>query len=247
LNVLFAKKPILIIFTLILLSLSGCSYQNELINDPIDPLENRNRSMYAFNENLDEAILEPAADSYDYITPNFLQKGFNNFFDNINYPVTIINQLLQGNIGKSLQDTLRFTINTTIGVFGLFDPASSMGLPEHDEDFGQTLAVWGVKEGPYLMLPFFGPKTLRSLTGDLTDVLFNPLLNIDDTNLKIKTNLINILQDRSDLSTLEEELDNSFDPYQYIKDSYIQNRKYKINNGNITEDDEEVDFDFDDF
>ena len=244
-NIFFAKKPILIIFTLILLS--GCSYQNELINDPIDPLENRNRSIYTFNENLDEAILEPAADGYDYITPKFLQKGFNNFFDNINYPVTIINQLLQGNIGESLQDTLRFTINTTIGIFGLFDPASSMGLPEHDEDFGQTLAVWGVKEGPYLMLPFFGPKTLRSLTGDLTDVLFNPLLNIDDTNLKIKTNLINILQDRSDLSTLEEELDNSFDPYQYIKDSYIQNRKYKINNGIITEEEDEVDFDFDDF
>ncbi len=244
-SILFAKKSILIIFTLILLS--GCSYQNELINDPIDPLENRNRSIYTFNENLDEAILEPAADGYDYITPKFLQKGFNNFFDNINYPITIINQLLQGNIGESLQDTLRFTINTTIGIFGLFDPASSMGLTEHDEDFGQTLAVWGVKEGPYLMLPFFGPKTLRSLTGDLTDLLFNPLLNIDDTNLKIKTNLINILQDRSDLSTLEEELDNSFDPYQYIKDSYIQNRKYKIHNGNITEDNLEIDIDFDDF
>ena len=154
---------------------------------------------------------------------------------------------MQGNIEESLQDTLRFTINTTIGIFGLFDPASRMGLPEHDEDFGQTLAVWGVKEGPYLMLPFFGPKTLRSLTGDLTDVLFNPLLNIDDTNLKIKTNLINILQDRSDLSTLEEELDNSFDPYQYIKDSYIQNRKYKIYNGNVTEDDIGIDIDFDDF
>ena len=244
-GILFAKKPILIIFTLILLS--GCSYQNELTNDPKDPLENRNRSIYAFNENMDEAILEPAADGYNYITPNFLQRGFNNFFGNVNYPITIINQLLQGNLEELLQDTLRFTINTTIGVFGLFDPASSIGFPEHDEDFGQTLAVWGVPEGPYLMLPFFGPKTLRSLTGDFTDVLFNPLLNIDDTNLKIKINLINILQDRSDLSTIEEELDNSFDPYQFIKDSYIQNRNYKINNGDITDDDEELDFDFDDF
>ena len=230
-----------------LIFLSGCSYQNELINDPAGPRESRNRSIYAFNENLDAAILEPAADGYDYITPNFLQKGFNNFFDNINYPVTIINQVLQGNIGESLQDTLRFTINSSIGLLGLFDPASSMGLPEHDEDFGQTLAVWGIKEGPYLMLPFFGPKTLRSLVGDLTDVLFNPLLNIDDTNLKMKANIINILQDRSDLSTFEEELDNSFDSYQYIKDSYIQNRKYKIYNGDITEDDKEVDFDFEDF
>ncbi len=213
----------------------------------MDPLEDRNRSIYAFNENLDEAIIEPAADGYAYIIPNFLQKGLNNFFDNINYPITIINQVLQGNIEKSLQDTLRFSVNTSIGIFGFFDPASSMGLPEHDEDFGQTLAVWGVKEGPYLMLPFIGPKTLRSLTGDLTDVLFNPLLNIDDTNLKIKTNLINLLQDRSDLSDLEEELDNSFDPYQYIKDSYIQNRKYKIHNGNTSEDDIEIDIDFDDF
>ena len=214
----------------------------------MDPLESLNRSMYAFNESLDAAILEPSADVYDYITPNMLQKGFNNFFYNINYPVTIINQLLQGNIEEVLQDTLRFSINSSIGVFGLFDPASSMGLPQHDEDFGQTLAVWGVKEGPYLMLPFFGPKTLRSLTGDFTDVLFNPLLNINDTNLKMKVNLINIFQDRSDLSALEEELDNSFDPYQLIKDSYTQNRLYKIHNGVITEDDEEeVDFDFDDF
>jgi len=214
----------------------------------MDPLESRNRSIYAFNESLDEAILEPAADGYDYITPNMLQKGFNNFFYNLNYPVTIINQLLQGNIEEALQDTLRFSINSSIGVFGFFDPASSMGLSQHDEDFGQTLAVWGVKEGPYLMLPFIGPKTLRSLTGDFTDVLFNPLLNINDTNLKMKVNLINIFQDRSDLSALEEELDNSFDPYQLIKDSYTQNRLYKIHNGVITEDDEEeVDFDFDDF
>ena len=214
----------------------------------MDPLESRNRSIYTFNENLDKAILEPSAEVYDYITPNMLQKGFNNFFYNVNYPITIVNQLLQGNIEEALQDTLRFTINSSIGVFGLFDPASSMGLPQHDEDFGQTLAVWGVKEGPYLMLPFFGPKTLRSLTGDFTDVLFNPLLNINDTNLKMKVNLINIFQDRSDLSALEEELDNSFDPYQFIKDSYTQNRLYKIHNGVITEDDEEeVDFDFDDF
>ena len=103
------------------------------------------------------------------------------------------------------------------------------------------------KKGGISALPFFWHNTVRSLAGDFTDILFNPLLNIDDTNLKIKTNLINILQDRSDLSTLEEVLDNSFDPYQYIKDSYIQNRKYKINNGNITEDEEEVDFYFDDF
>jgi len=137
--------------------------------------------------------------------------------------------------------------NSSIGVFGLFDPASSMGLSQHDEDFGQTLAVWGVKEGPYLMLPFIGPKTLRSLTGDFTDILFNPLSIISDTNLKIKVYSISILQERSDLSTLEEELDNSFDPYQYIKDSYFQNRTYKIHNGVIAEDDEEVDFDFDDF
>ena len=97
------------------------------------------------------------------------------------------------------------------------------------------------------MLPFIGPKTLRSLTGDFTDILFNPLSIISDTNLKIKVYSISILQERSDLSTLEEELDNSFDPYQLIRDSYIQNRTYKIHNGTITEGDEEVDFDFDDF
>ena len=100
----------------------------------MDPLENRNRSIYAFNENLDEAILEPAADSYNYITPNFLQKGFNNFFDNINYAVRIVNQVLQGNFEESLSDTLRFTINSSIGILGLFDPASKMGLPDPDQN-----------------------------------------------------------------------------------------------------------------
>ncbi|HJP42242.1 MAG TPA: VacJ family lipoprotein, partial [Gammaproteobacteria bacterium] len=145
---------IILSFGLSLILLSGCSYQNVLTNDEKDPLEAINRNFYAFNDNLDKIIVEPTADGYDFVTPNAFQIGVNNFFDNFQYPITIANQLLQGNIKLASQDTLRLIINSTIGLAGLFDPAKNMGFTKHDEDFGQTLAVWGVGEGPYLMLPF---------------------------------------------------------------------------------------------
>ena len=238
---------IILSFSLSLIVLSGCSYQNILTNDENDPLEVINRNFYAFNDNLDKILVEPTAVGYDFVTPNAFQTGVNNFFDNFQYPITIANQLLQGNIKLASQDTLRLIINSTIGLAGLFDPAKNMGFTKHDEDFGQTLAVWGVGEGPYLMLPFLGPYSLRDLTGNVIDYVFDPWIYVDGTNRKIKLKAIEGLQDRTDLSTIEHELDSSYDPYKYIKDSYFQNRSYKINNGPFLEEDEEDLIEFDDF
>ena len=232
---------------LIVLGSSSCSYQGSLAPNENDPYEEVNRSVYSFNENLDKAILEPVADSYDFILPKTVQTGVQNFFNNANYPITIANQVLQGKLSESLEGLLRFTINTTIGLGGLFDPASNLGLELKNEDFGQTLGVWGINQGPYLMSPVLGPYTLRNAVGDLVDNVFNPLSYIDDTVTKYSFKIIEKVQDRSDLSVLEEELYSTFDPYQYIRDSYIQNRKYKIGDGLIEDDLEDDLIDFDDF
>jgi len=232
---------------LILFSLAGCSYQNELVYDSLDPFESANRSMYEFNENLDKAILEPAADTYDYVTPKPFRKLVNNVFNNAKYPITIANDLLQGKGKEFIQDTSRFVINTTIGLAGLFDPAASMGFQYRDEDFGQTLATWGLPQGPYMMVPFLGPYTLRELIGDVVDGSFSPLLNLDNSNSKIALNIADQIQKRSSLSALEEELYSSFDPYLYIRDSYFQNRKYKISDGEETDLIEDELIDIEDF
>jgi len=232
---------------LILFSLAGCSYQNELVYDSLDPFESTNRSMYEFNENLDKAILEPAADTYDYITPKPFRKLVNNVFNNAKYPITIANDLLQGKGKEFIQDTSRFVINTTIGLAGIFDPAASMGFQYRDEDFGQTLATWGLPQGPYMMVPFLGPYTLRELIGDVVDGSFSPLLNLDNSNSKIALNIADQIQKRSSLSALEEELYSSFDPYLYIRDSYFQNRKYKISDGEETDLIEDELIDIEDF
>ncbi|MBT5542609.1 MAG: VacJ family lipoprotein [Gammaproteobacteria bacterium] len=232
---------------LILFSLAGCSYQNELVYDSLDPFESTNRSMYEFNENLDKAILEPAADTYDYVTPKPFRKLVNNVFNNAKYPITIANDLLQGKGKEFIQDTSRFVINTTIGLAGIFDPAASMGFQYRDEDFGQTLATWGLPQGPYMMVPFLGPYTLRELIGDVVDGSFSPLLNLDNSNSKIALNIADQIQKRSSLSALEEELYSSFDPYLYIRDSYFQNRKYKISDGEETDLIEDELIDIEDF
>ena len=232
---------------LILFFLAGCCYQNELVYDSLDPFESTNRSMYEFNENLDKAILEPAADTYDYVTPKPFRKLVNNVFNNAKYPITIANDLLQGKGKEFIQDTSRFVINTTIGLAGIFDPAASMGFQYRDEDFGQTLATWGLPQGPYMMVPFLGPYTLRELIGDVVDGSFSPLLNLDNSNSKIALNIADQIQKRSSLSALEEELYSSFDPYLYIRDSYFQNRKYKISDGEETDLIEDELIDIEDF
>ncbi|MBS4050215.1 MAG: VacJ family lipoprotein, partial [Methylomonas sp.] len=128
---------------------------------PVDPYEGFNRSMYGFNMGLDKYLLKPVADGYKFITPNFMQTGVTNFFNNLKGINVVLNDLLQGKFEQSASDLGRFTTNSTIGLLGLFDVATDLGLQQNVEDFGQTLAVWGVNQGPYLVLPVLGPTTLR--------------------------------------------------------------------------------------
>lgn len=241
------KTQIRIILLPILILISGCSYQGTLAPADSDPYEKANRGIFEFNEDLDKAILEPVADGYDVIIPEPVQTGFTNFFNNAEYPITIANLLLQGKPVESMESLFRFTINSTFGLLGLFDPASKIGLNAYDEDFAQTLGVWGVGQGSYIMTPLLGPYTVRHGFGDLIDNVFNPISYIDNGLSRYGLKIIDKVQERSDLSALEDELYGSYDPYQYLRDSYLQNRTYKLNNGVIDEEDEFEEIGFEDF
>ncbi|MEM7293776.1 MAG: VacJ family lipoprotein, partial [Pseudomonadota bacterium] len=145
---------------MILLFVGGCATVPQP-NPEVDPWESWNRSVYSFNEGLDRLILKPVAQTYREYTPQFIQTGIGNFLSNLGDILVIINDLLQLKFEQAGQDMSRFLLNSTVGLFGFFDVASPIGLPKHDEDFGQTLGYWGVDSGPYLVLPFFGPSTLR--------------------------------------------------------------------------------------
>jgi len=207
-----------------------------------DPFEEINRKTYEFNESLDRNILKPVAEVYSNFPPK-VKKGVTNFFNNLEEVDTFINQLLQGKPKESINDLSRFVINTTIGIGGIFDVASKMGLERHEEDFGQTLAVWGVGEGPYIMLPFLGPSTLRDTlsrpVSSFLSVTFH--MTEDDVNIALKS--IDALETRERLLDVESLL--SGDKYVFVKDAYIQSMYYEIKDG-IDVKDEFVD-DMDDF
>src|SRR5210317_1576487 len=140
-----------------------------------DPWEGFNRGVFNFNESLDRAILKPVAQGYRFIMPDVAEQGVSNFFDNLRDVVTFFNNLLQLKPVEATQDLSRVLINTTIGIGGLFDVASAMNIPKNDEDFGQTLGAWGVESGPYLVLPLFGPSTVRDGVGIIPDMYLDPL------------------------------------------------------------------------
>jgi phospholipid-binding lipoprotein MlaA len=143
--------------------------------EPGDPLERFNRNMFALHQSLDDAVIEPVARGYRALTPGPVREGVMNFLRNLKSPVIFANDMLQGEVSRAGATAGRFAINTTIGIGGIFDPAAPMGLERHDEDFGQTLAAWGVDSGPYIFVPLIGPSNLRDLSGAIVDVAFDPL------------------------------------------------------------------------
>ena len=205
------------------------------INDPIEDL---NRDIFIFNEKLDEKILKPAALAYRKVTPQFARSGVTNFFNNLEEIDTTINQLLQGEIKYAFNDTGRFLINSTIGLFGLIDVASKMGLERHEEDFGQTLGVWGFDSGPYLMLPLLGPSNPRDLLSRPISSFLSGTFAMENDDVKLTLVGIDALETRERL--LDAETLIIGDKYIFVKDAYIQSREYEINNGS-TKDDEFLD------
>ena len=197
-----------------------------------DPFEGWNRNVYAFNEVVDKAALEPTARAYRAVTPGFFRDGVNNFLSNLGQPVVFVNSVLQANPDASADTLGRFLINTTVGIGGIFDVASTLGVEKHNEDFGQTLGVWGVEEGPYLMLPLLGPSNLRDTAGMVTE-FEDPDL---DEQIAVGRTVVGALATRERLIETIETLRSQPEPYVALRRNYTTQRQAAVRNGQIEAD-----------
>ncbi|MCF6263722.1 MAG: VacJ family lipoprotein [Xanthomonadales bacterium] len=211
--------------------LSACATSGPISDSENDPWENYNRSMHKFNTGFDKALLKPVASGYRKITPEPVRKGLGNFLNNLAYPNTIFNLLLQGEFRKALISTERFIFNSTVGIFGIFDVASNAEIPLHDEDLGQTLAVWGWDNSRYFVLPFFGPSTVRDGFGRLGNRYLDPVTYLAAEKSTWSPWVLDKLHVRIRLMDQEELIESSNDPYVFIRDVWLQNREFKIYNG----------------
>jgi phospholipid-binding lipoprotein MlaA len=202
--------------------------------DERDPFESYNRAMYAFNDSVDNAVLRPVAQTYKDYMPDIAQTGISNFFDNIGDLTNMVNNLLQFKIENAVSDFGRILWNSTVGIFGLIDVATHMGLQKHDEDFGQTLAVWGVPDGPYLVLPLLGPSTIRDTVGLVGDIYVDPLFAIEEEgNVYWGLVILRFIDTRADLLSASRVLEEAaIDPYIFVRDAYLQHRRNLIYDGN---------------
>lgn len=221
--------------------LTGCATVPPGERDPRDRFERMNRSVYGFNDALDRNVARPVAVAYQKTLPRPVQTGISNFFENITYPVTMINDLLQGKPKAFVRDTTRFIVNTTFGIGGLFDPATQMGLAAGDEDFGQTLGRWGVPAGPYLVLPILGPSTVRDVFGTAADQFADPTNYVKDDAVRYGLTALDLLETRVTLLGTDNLLQRAFDPYVFLRNAYLQRRQFQITDGRpATEDDFEI-------
>jgi phospholipid-binding lipoprotein MlaA len=207
------------------LLLSGCA----TTSNPKDPFEKFNRAMFSFNDTVDRVALKPAATAYKNVTPSFVQTGVNNFFGNLSDLWSSLNNFAQLKGKNGLNDFGRFAVNSTFGVFGLFDWATPSGMPKHNEDLGQTLGYWGVPPGPYLMLPLLGPSTLRDTAALPGDWWGDPLTHVNDIPWRNSGIVVRAVDQRAsvlDASNLLE--DAALDRYEFIRDGYMQRRASKV-------------------
>ena len=226
--------------TAAVLLLAGCATLPEGKHDPRDPFERVNRSIYGFNNAVDRAVIRPVARGWKAVVPRKLRLALSNFTSNLAYPGTIINDLLQGKFAIGGQDFARLVVNTVEGL-GFFDPATSAGLERHDEDFGQTLGKWGVPAGPYLMLPFFGPSSVRDAPTRLADDYTSARHYISDPYVNWGLWTIEKLELRASLLDLDAALDRTFDPYAFVRNAWLQRREYQVRDGDVTEDASDLD------
>jgi phospholipid-binding lipoprotein MlaA len=199
-----------------------------------DPIEGFNRAMYTFNDKLDVYLLKPVAKGYRAVAPVPVRKSISNFFSNLHDPMVMLNNLLQGKPGQAASDLGRFLTNTTVGIIGLFDVATKIGLPKHNEDFGQTLAVWGVGDGPYLVLPFFGPSNLRDGPALIVDWETYLLNHMEEHSTSDKLFLVEVVDKRAQLLDASDILEQAAgkDTYVFVREAYGQRRRSLIYDGN---------------
>ena len=234
------RAAFLTIMLLQLVVLGGCASQQVTLTDPErDPWEAYNRKIHSFNMGLDRVILKPVAKGYDIIMPDAPQRGVRNFFRNLAYPVTFINLILQGKFEDSLTATGRFLMNSSVGVLGFFDVATKVDIPKFDEDMGQTLAVWGWKDSRYLVMPLFGPYTVRDFIGRGFYGYFHPISYVVREYNNYIPLVVDLITLRAELLPFQAELDAANDPYALIRDVWLQNREFKIYDG----DPPQVDYD----
>lgn len=209
--------------------LGGCASTN----DPRDPLEPINRGVYQFNDGVDTMFLKPVAEVYQAIIPPVARTGVSNVFANINDVVVALNNLLQGKVTEALSDVGRVLINTTAGLFGLFDVATPVGLEKHDEDFGQTLGYWGLGDGPYLVLPLLGPSNLRDTAGRVVDYNTDPVTYIEPTRDRNQVQGLRLVSRRAELLSASRLLSvAALDEYEFVREAYLQRRRNLIYDGN---------------
>ena len=199
-----------------------------------DPWESFNRRVYRFNDVLDRWALKPVAKGYRMITPDVVEDGVHNVFRNLGEARNLTNNLLQLKMHDAGVDTARFIFNTTFGVLGFFDVATKMGLQRNDEDFGQTLGSWGVKSGPYVVLPLLGPSTVRDTVSLYPDSLTSQYLYINDVPVRNSMFALNLVDTRASLLTAERLI--TGDKYRFIRNAYLQNREFKVQDGNVVDD-----------
>lgn len=217
--------------------------QNIGAPDPFEPL---NRKVYEFNEFADRIVLKPVAKTYHSITPDPLERGIGNVFSNLLELTTIVNDVLQLKFGQAFSDSTRFTINSTVGIFGLFDVASAIGLEKHNEDFGQTLGFWGVGPGPYIMAPFLGSYSFRDGVGAYADSFTDYVGQLDYVPTRSQLMFTRVIHTRASLLSAEELI--SGDTYSFLRDAYLQRREYLVSDGAVEDSfgDEVFDEDWDD-
>jgi phospholipid-binding lipoprotein MlaA len=202
-------------------------------SDPRDPYENLNRKVFVVNQVFDQVLLKPVAKGYSNYAPDFIQTTIGNFFGNLADVWTAVNNFLQGKPREGIQDTGRVAVNTVFGVAGLADVATKLGLPKHQEDFGQTLGVWGVKPGPYVMLPLFGPSTMRDALAKPLDLYADPLNLSTRSDVEYSLRAVRLVDDRARLLPTTDMIEKvALDPYQFVRDAHFQRREAKVNDAN---------------
>jgi phospholipid-binding lipoprotein MlaA len=219
--------------------LGGCASTG----NPRDPLEPLNRGIYHFNDGVDTVLLKPVAEVYRGVLPQFVRTGVHNFFSNINDVIVALNNLLQGKFLNAVSDVGRIAVNTTAGLFGVLDVATELGLEKHNEDFGQTLGYWGIGDGPYLVLPILGPSNLRDTLGLIVDFKTDPITYVQrssDRNILWGLRMINRRAELLETSKILETA--ALDPYEFLRDAYLQRRRSLVYDGSPPPDrDEDVD------
>ncbi|MBU3612635.1 VacJ family lipoprotein [Polynucleobacter sp. MG-27-Goln-C1] len=221
-------------------SMVGCaSIPAGVEPSPHDPWEPFNRSVFEFNEGLDAYLLKPVVAGYRFVLPEFVREGIYNFFSNYSDIYTALQNLLQGKPGDAFSDLMRVVVNTTFGLGGLIDMATPGGLPKHKEDWGQTFGVWGIPSGPYVVLPFFGPSSVRDTFGTVADLESDYLFSyVKDIGLRNSITGLRVVNARNTYYEAGDLLDGAaIDKYSFMRDAYIQRREYQINEGR---EDEEV-------